>query len=103
MMYGKLPQNGRELDHINGAKDDNRIENLRLITHSENSVNTRRKRNNTSGHAGVFWNKQINKWVASIRVHPKRINLGNFDTKEEAVAARKTAEEKYYPGIKRAA
>lgn len=83
-----------EIDHINGVKDDNRIVNLRDVSHIENSRNTRRSSNNTSGHMGVGWNKARGKWEARIKVG-RQIYLGLFDVFEDAVAARKAAEIKY--------
>lgn len=51
---------------------------------------------NTSGVRGVSYNSSLKKWQASIGFQGKRITLGRFNTKEEAVKARKDAEEKYY-------
>ena len=51
---------------------------------------------NTSGVRGVCYNSTLKKWQASIGFQGKRITLGRFNTKEEAVKARKDAEEKYY-------
>ena len=76
-----------EMDHINLAKDDNRIANLREATHGENHHNTRAYSNNTSGVKNVFWCKREQKWRAPIRHNGKQINLGYFATKEEAAAA----------------
>ena len=52
MHYGEWPD---QVDHINHDKADNRIENLRTVTHSENARNRKLNKNNTSGHAGVTW------------------------------------------------
>lgn len=52
--------------------------------------------NNTSGYKGVCWNKKSNKWYAQIRVNKKRIHLGSFTNIEDAIKARKEAEEKYW-------
>jgi len=76
-----------EIDHINGNKLDNRIENLRLATRSENRQNHKTMRNNTSGFMGVRWSKKDKKWVASINVNRKSYYLGGFDTPEEASVA----------------
>lgn len=53
-------------------------------------------RNNTSGIKGVSYRKDRGKWRAYIKIKRKNIFLGNFDTKEEAIAARKAAEEKWF-------
>jgi len=89
--YGETPQS--EIDHINRVKTDNRIENLRCVSHSENMFNTHLRPDNKSGHKGVY--KMKNKWGAQIRVQGKAINLGIFDDIESAVIARKQGEEKY--------
>lgn len=47
------PENGRVVDHINRVKTDNRVENLRWVTHSENHVNTDLYKCNKSGHRNI--------------------------------------------------
>lgn len=82
---------GEVIDHKNWDRKDNRKENLRKCTVSENNVNIKRRKDNTSGYTGV--NKKGNKWVASISFNRKRTHLGTFETIEEAIIARKRAEE----------
>lgn len=53
----------------------------------------KRAKNNTSGYTGVYWNRRRQKWNAEIRKDGKRYNLGGFDTFEDAVNARRLAEE----------
>ena len=81
-----------EIDHINGDKLDNRIQNLRVVDGVTNRRNMPMQRNNTSGHVGVTLKN--GKWCARIgsgaRGH--RLYLGTFDTLEEAVTARQAAE-----------
>lgn len=89
--YGKWPHN--HIDHINGNPADNRILNLRVVTRSENRKNSARPNNNTSGVCGVTHFGK--KWQAQIRTDRKLIHLGTFPTRDEAVAARKSAEQKY--------
>lgn len=79
---------GMEIDHINRNPLDNRIENLRLVTRSENMMNTKIFSTNKTGHKGVYWNKKSKKWHATIIWQKKRINLGFFDSLIEAVNAR---------------
>lgn len=50
--------------------------------------------NNTSGHTGVYWNGSRKKWSAEIRIKGKRHYLGSFEDLEDAVSARKEAEER---------
>ncbi len=91
--YGTLPED--QIDHINHNPDDNRIENLREVSNQENHKNLSRPRNNTSGHVGVHWCKKAKKWCASIQPNGKKIYLGYFKEKEDAVKAREEAEVKY--------
>lgn len=86
------------VDHVDRNTFNTRKRNLRLTDHKGNGKNTKLSRRNKSGAKGVIWfpYKGYNKWKAYIRVNYKNINLGFFDTKEEAIAARKAAEEKYF-------
>lgn len=78
---GNLP---KILDHINGIRTDNRIENLRKCTFSQNNMNVKRRKNNRSGYKGVFFKKEKKRYVAQIRINKTAIHLGCFDTAEEA-------------------
>lgn len=79
---------GMVIDHINGKVYDNRADNLRIVTHSKNTMNT-------TVEAGVSYSKNIQKWWAYIDRNKKRINLGYYATREEAVSARRKAEDLY--------
>ncbi len=92
-VHGKFPEN--EIDHINGITDDNRIVNLRDVTHLKNGCNLRTPSNNTSGKCGVSWSKQSGKWKAAIQVDGSKIHLGFFDDINLAQQARKAADVKY--------
>jgi hypothetical protein len=72
------------------------FEDGRVCTFRENRMNHSRFKNNTSGYSGVTYRKEKNQWIARITVNYKRIFLGYFETKEEAIKARKQAERKYY-------
>jgi hypothetical protein len=83
--HGKFPD--IDLDHIDGDKWNNRIENLREATMSENIANSRLSQANHSGRKGVSWNKRLGRWHAYIVVSGKRKHLGFFETLDEASAA----------------
>jgi hypothetical protein len=85
-MKGELPPDNMEVDHRNRDKADNRWDNLRLATKSQNAANVATKTNNTSGIPGVVWDAQRNCWRAQLRVDGVKKNLGRFATKEEAAA-----------------
>lgn len=80
----------------NEKKVDNRKNNLEFKTASQNNINCSLYSNNTSGVKGVSWNKRQQKWTASIQVNNKRIHLGYFIDKQDAIYARKKAEEEYF-------
>lgn len=84
------------VDHINHNKLDNRKKNLRICQQIDNSHNMELANNNTSGVTGVQWMKDRNKWRAFITINYKKKYLGDFCRKEDAIKARKEAEEKYF-------
>jgi HNH endonuclease/AP2 domain len=81
----------REIDHKNAIGDDNRWENLRVSSHTQNIANSRISRNNKAGHKGVSWAKRRHKWLAQIHPNRRGIFLGYFDTPEAAALAYATA------------
>lgn len=85
-----------QVDHINHKRFDNRKCNLRVCSHTENQWNKGLKSNNTSGVVGVVWNKRKQKWMARIGINKQDIFLGYFTDKNDAIQARKEAEEKYF-------
>lgn len=89
-VYGVEPVD--EIDHLSHDRTDNRIENLRVVTRDQNQRNKGLFKTNTSGATGVRFDKSRGKWVALISIDSKRINLGRFLNKEDAVAARQAAE-----------
>ena len=81
-----------QVDHFNRNKKDNRKENLKSVTPQHNNWNRGINQNNKSGVTGVRWNKEAQKWIAYIM----RKHLGTFNNFEDAVKARKRAEQKYF-------
>ena len=75
------------VDHINRDRHDDRIENLRLASYSENRRSSGMFKTNTSGYKGVTFEKTVGRWKAYIYLNNKRKHLGIFPTKEEAAAA----------------
>ena len=77
------------LDHINGIRWDNRIENLRAATANQNQHNRKLNKNNPSGIKGVCWSERHKKWKANVRHQGKLYYLGYFsDIKDADNAAR---------------
>lgn len=87
---------GMNTDHINHNTLDNRKCNLRVCTKSQNMMNHRRLSNNTSGVTGVCWDKRSQRWHSQIVVNKKGMHLGYYENKEDAINARKQAENKYF-------
>lgn len=79
---------GQSVDHINKDKTDNRKQNLRFCERSENNMNRTLFSNNTSGVTGVYYDKKREKWVANIVCNHRRIYIGRFDEKKDAIIAR---------------
>ena len=90
----KIP-NGLQIDHVNGVRDDNRICNLRLVSRSGNMRNRATPKNNTSGQIGVHYSKGEDRWIARIGVKGRKVAIGAFIEKSDAIAARKLAEAEY--------
>lgn len=80
---------GQEVDHINRDKLDNRRTNLRIVSHHENTLNRERG-------LGISFDQDRNKWRARLKFKNKEVHLGRFDTRENAIAARKEGAVKYF-------
>lgn len=95
LYYGEWP-NG-QIDHIDHDGLNNRIGNLRIVDCVGNARNARLRITNKSGYEGVTWRPDRKKWKAHIRVEGDRqVFLGHYSTAEEAAAARKAGEAKYW-------
>lgn len=97
LSYGEWP--AMDIDHINGDRADNRLDNLRLASKAENAQNYP-LRANSSGLHGVCWNKRHKKWRAHIRANGQQVYLGSYDTPQaahEAYLNAKRAAHKFQP------
>jgi hypothetical protein len=79
----------KEIDHINGNRSDNKINNLRSVTRNQNMWNRKTAK-------GYHWNKKAQKYAAQIRINNKAIHLGLYNTEEEASQAYLKAKEIYH-------
>lgn len=84
------------VDHIGHVLYDNRKRFLRICDSSHNMRNSSMYKNNHSGVTRVWWFEDRKKWVAEIRIYNKKKILGYFMSFDDAVKARKQAEEKYF-------
>src|SRR5699024_2308960 len=84
--------NGMEVDHINHIRNDNRIENLRLVSRGDNMLNKSMYSNNKSGVTGVSWKSRNKTWVAQIQIGGKKKFLYEGRSLADAISARKLAE-----------
>lgn len=85
-----------DIDHIGHILYDNRKEHLRIGDSSHNMRNSSMHKNNTSGITGVWWFSDRSQWVAEIRLYNQKKILGYFTNLNDAIKARKDAEEKYF-------
>ena len=91
MKYGYLPE---QVDHINGNRSDNCLENLRPATNATNQYNRKPQKSNTTGHKNIHWCNRSQRYVVSFRVNGKLSSYGYFkDIKEaKSVAMQKRVE-----------
>jgi hypothetical protein len=84
------------IDHIDGNRSNNKIENLRQATLFENARNSKRPSHNTSGYKGVCWDKNRNKWMAHITINQKFKSLGRYNNIDDARIAYANAAKHYF-------
>lgn len=89
LVHGAWPE---FVDHIDGDRVNNRINNLRSVTQSENMRNSKRHSRNRSGVMGVFFDARTKQWQAQIYDNGKTTFLGRRTSFDDAVALRKQAE-----------
>ena len=87
LLTNKEIPNDLFIDHIDGNRLNNHIENLRLATSLENQYNKARQSNGTSQYKGVWYDAVKGLWKASIRSQDKRLYVGQFETELEAAIA----------------
>jgi hypothetical protein len=85
------PKHGELTDHVNGNGLDNRRENLRIATKSQNGANSKPNKRNKAGYKGVHFNSRENRWAARIKHNKKLFSLGLFETAEQAASAYREA------------
>src|SRR5260221_2111217 len=78
--YGHFPG---ELDHIDRDPLNNRVANLREVSHGENLINSKTRTDNTSGSRGVCWDKQKSKWKVQVTISPGYRMQKHFQTQQE--------------------
>jgi|SRR5215472_13126201 len=91
------------IDHKDGDSTNDRWDNLREATRTQNGRNRKISKNNTSGVIGVYWHKQLGKWAARATIDGRRQHIGFFDTLEEATAVRQRAEREHFGDFVRSA
>ncbi len=96
--YGYLPE---EVDHIDGNKNNNNIENLRPASRNENMRNTKNRKNNTSGHKGVSRATYRNKWIVQVSLDGNKRFTKSFDDFEFACLVADEARDLYHRGYAR--
>ena len=87
-MTGAMPDSNIDVDHIDMVPSNNKWDNLRLATRSQNSMNKTCK--------GYYYSKKQDKYRALIQVGYKKIDLGGYDTEQEARSAYQNAVDKYH-------
>jgi len=93
MFYGYLPKN---LDHIDGNRLNNKIENLRPATFGQNAQNAKIRKDNKFNVKGVYWFKELKKWKVDIGINGKRKYIGVFEDLELAELVAQEARDKYH-------
>ena len=89
---------GRTVDHIDHDTKNNRLNNLRTVSHQKNQQNRIEvQKNNKSGARGVYWQEKQRKWCVTLKVNGKSLHFGSFSTLEQAKDAVKTARKEVMP------
>lgn len=93
-MTGIIPE--KDIDHKDTIRNNNKWENLREATSTQNGANSNIYITNSSGYKGVYWHKGKQKWRAQLKVNGKKITVGQFENIEDAAKAYEKAAIKYF-------
>jgi len=87
MQEGVWPDN--QVDHLNGIRSDNRWGNLRAATHAENMKNQKKRKNTSSQYRGVYWRKDIKRWISAggSGIRGNHVYLGCYVDETDAARA----------------
>lgn len=96
--FGDGALTGMEIDHVNRNGLDNRRDNLRIVTRSQNMCNAKPRKMSASGYRGVTWSKAKSKWLAQIQLHGKKRHVGFYDDPKEAADAYERARAELHGG-----
>ena len=94
IMTGHWPVD--KLDHIDGNKTNNRIDNLRECSQAQNTCNKKLGKDNTSGIKGIHWSKACKKWLVQLSIDGKKKYFGVYEDKELAELVAIEARDKYH-------
>lgn len=98
MHHGFIPE---IIDHIDGDRSNDRIENLRAASWAQNLQNMKLRPNNKSGVKNVSWCGKRNKWIVQLSINGRQTNLGRYDDLELADLIATEAREKYHGAFAR--
>lgn len=87
MMVGEIPD-GLSIDHIDGDGSNNRMDNLRVVTPSQNMKNIKIRSDSKSGHHGIYWSERLGGWIAQAWSDGAYLGSRTFADKDSAIAWR---------------
>ena len=96
--HGYIP---RYIDHADGNGLNNRIDNLREATQSQNAFNSRMRSDNTSGERNVYWHERARRWFVRLSINRRTHSFGTYKTIEEARAVARRVREEHYGAFAR--